>query len=126
MIGDRWAGLRELIATCGPPSIPVISPYLGDLTYIDEMKSKSGKVFFFFFQDEAKLSSKMIFKNLHNFRKLTLISQAIEKVLNHVDMRYSFAEVGEIRRWIQNQEKMNRLSADEAHAISLQIQPRQS
>ncbi len=68
----------------------------------------------------------MIFKNLHNFRKLTLISQAIEKVLNHVDMRYSFAEVGEIRRWIQNQEKMNRLSADEAHAISLQIQPRQS
>ncbi len=105
LIGQHWAGLRESMATCGSPSIPLISPFLGDLTYIDEMKSRSGK-------------------NLLNFRKLTLTSQAIEKVLKHVEVRYWFTEVAEIRRWIHTQEKSNRLTADEAHARSLQIQPR--
>lgn len=63
-------------------------------------------------------------QNLHNFRKMTLMSQAIDKVMSHVDVRYWFTEVPEIRRFIQHQEKTNRLSADQAHALSLQIQAR--
>jgi son of sevenless-like protein len=105
LIGQNWAGLRELMATCFSPSIPLISPFLGDLTYIDEMKSRSGK-------------------NMLNFRKLTLTAQAIDKVLAHVEVRYWFTEISEVRRWIQHLETTGRLSADAAHAKSLLIQPR--
>ena len=109
LIANQWAGLRELMSTCSPPSIPLISPFLGDLTYVNEMKTKSGKK-----------------SNLLNFRKLTLTSQAIGKALRHHDFRYWFTDVPTIRRWFKHCEKTLRLGPTEAHQRSLNLQPRES
>lgn len=106
LIANHWAGLRELMATCKPPSIPVISPFLGDLTYIAEMKAKRN--------------------NMYNFRKLLLTSQAIDKALRHIDFRYWFNDIPEIRRWIKACEKNKRMTPEKAHEMSLLIQPREA
>jgi hypothetical protein len=76
---SNWAGLRELMTTCPPPRIVYLGAYLADLTYINEMKTKSSKT-------------------MYNFKKLSLNAQAIDRVLQHHDKLYALQEVPEIRR----------------------------
>ena len=101
---ENWAGLRELMASVPPPSIPVISPFLGDLTYVNEMKTTKN--------------------SMVNFKKITLEALAIEKVMKNVDYHYWFTEVPEIKRWIKNNENIFRLDDNAAYQKSLSIQPR--
>ncbi len=64
------------MATAAPPRIVYMGAYLADLTYINEMKTKSSKSMF-------------------NFRKMVLTGQAIDKILQHQDVLYWFHEVAD-------------------------------
>lgn len=105
LMDQNWAGLRELMISASPPLTVYLGAALGDLTYINEMKTKSSKA-------------------MYNFKKLSLTQQAIDRVLQHNDKLFHFTQVFSIMQWITNCENTLRLSPEAAYARSLEIQPR--
>lgn len=94
------------MAASSPPRIPYIGAYLNDLTFINEMRTKSATD-----------------KNKYNFRKLTLVGAAIERIFTSHEVLYWYHVVPELKRWIEANEA-SRLATDALFARSLEVQPR--